>query len=591
MNNKRLKLLTAGVVLGMGFAVAASVAANGGFGKISLFQSQADAALSFSLTASDFTGSGFSKGGLQYYYGGGAFEIDGNVITLKKNQAFYTAPGSYSGSTKNNGRKGGGLTRVTFDNFDTSGEGGSILHVKDSENTVKKTFTTVSADMDLTDSGNVSSENRVGFELASGAQSVSFTKMTLYYECVDVNPSISITTNELSVGVGETGKLDASSHDVFGSDEVSYTWISSDTDVATVTGNGLKADVLGVAAGNATITVKMTLNTVEYTDTLDITVTEVQSEIVNVELGNGSYILGNQVFTYFDTTSTGKTAAQITALGITDSSVTGINNTIQSNEIQSVDGYTFRIYTPMKNGAVGLNDQFAISYDFKDNANHIIYRATAHYNHGEIENEIQLSLASLSVEENDTLEVTASKASFVEGEPTFEFVSSDTDVFTVSAVGGVATITGVAVGNANLTIRMTVGTKVYTLVKQVAVTEPGVAHNVIWYTDGTDNQRNHWAGAGVWTWVKYGEMGYDDFASFSAKKSEITVSYESDPATTIRVDVISDDIAAVKACRIYLVAGAEYTTGTLTMTIPDANGVTCTGTIVFESGEAVSYNA
>ena len=61
--------------------------------------------------------------------------------------------------------------------------------------------------------------------------------------------------------------------------------------------------------------------------------------------------------------------------------------------------------------------------------------------------------------------------------------------------------------------------------------------------------------------------------------------------TGIRVEVISDDIVSIKVCRVYLVANADEGTSVITMTIPDANGVTCTGSITFVNGEATAYNA
>ena len=61
--------------------------------------------------------------------------------------------------------------------------------------------------------------------------------------------------------------------------------------------------------------------------------------------------------------------------------------------------------------------------------------------------------------------------------------------------------------------------------------------------------------------------------------------------TGIRVEVISDDIAALHVCRVYLVANAAETTSVITLTIPDVNGVAYTGSITFVAGEATAYNA
>ena len=61
--------------------------------------------------------------------------------------------------------------------------------------------------------------------------------------------------------------------------------------------------------------------------------------------------------------------------------------------------------------------------------------------------------------------------------------------------------------------------------------------------------------------------------------------------TNISIQVISDDIAALHVCRVYLSAGAAESTSVITMTIPDVNGVTYTGSITFVAGEATAYNA
>ena len=61
--------------------------------------------------------------------------------------------------------------------------------------------------------------------------------------------------------------------------------------------------------------------------------------------------------------------------------------------------------------------------------------------------------------------------------------------------------------------------------------------------------------------------------------------------TNISIQVISDDIAALHVCRVYLVADSEKHTSVITMTIPDVNGVTYTGHITFVDGEATAYNA
>ena len=228
--------------------------------------------------------------------------------------------------------------------------------------------------------------------------------------------------------------------------------------------------------------------------------------------------------------------------------------------------------------------------DYKDNTNNIIYRATFHFDNGALAPEIVLTASGFSVDEGDYLEITATKASYLEGTPAFTFESLDEDVFTVSSVGNVATVTGVAEGSADLRVTMTIGEDVYVVTKTIAVTAAGVEHLITWYTEGTGNQTNHIDGAGVWTWINYGALGYnwDSFHVISAQ--QFTLSYDSEPATTVTFVTISDDIGAATSARVYLSLGAAYGTGVLTMSLPDANGVTYTGTITFASGVATAYN-
>ena len=544
---------------------------------------------SYTLTAADFTeGSGdINVGeGIAWHYNG--VSVSGNVVTVGTN--LYTS--QFSGQTKNVSRRGNGYTRMTFADLDMSSAVGVVYHLKDVKGTLTHAAQPFSADNDLTNSGAYASADRRGLEIVQGGgSSFSFTSLTMYYDCSDVTPTVNITTASLSVGVGETGQLQAVNSDIFGGDTVTYSWSSDDTGVATVSGDSLTGTVTGVAAGTANITVTMTVNGDDYTDSLEVTVTASAATIVPVELGTGSYILGNQVFSCFDTTSTGLTAAEVTGFGLYASEVTGIENTIQSNDIQNVAGNTFRIYSPMANGAVGLNNQFGVIYDFKDSVNNKIYRASAYYDNGDIAPEIQLTAASFSVEEAATIEITAAKGFFLEGTPTsFAFESLDTDVFTVAAVDNVATVTGVAQGSATLRVTMVLNAKNYVVEKTVVVTEAGVQHLIPWYTEGTGNQAIHFDGASIWTWVNYGDLDYDGFASFSGQKANMTASYESDPATTARVEVISDDNATLHYCRVYVVLGAAYNTGTLTMTIPDAHGVTYTGTLEFNAGVLVAIN-
>ena len=111
-----------------------------------------------------------------------------------------------------------------------------------------------------------------------------------------------------------------------------------------------------------------------------------------------------------------------------------------------------------------------------------------------------------------------------------------------------------------------------------------------WYTEGTGNQAIHFEGAGIWTWVKYDSMGFENFAAFDAAKANFVAAYESEPAATIVDKVVSDDNATLKYARVYIVLSAAYNTGKLTLTIPGADGKTYEGTLEFAAGELSKIN-
>jgi uncharacterized protein YjdB len=124
----------------------------------------------------------------------------------------------------------------------------------------------------------------------------------------------------------------------------------------------------------------------------------------------------------------------------------------------------------------------------------------------------------------------------------------------------------------------------------VAGETPATKEAMPWFTTGEGNQAIHFEGAGIWTWVNYGTMGYADFAAFNAAKENIVAAYESDPAATINDKVVSDDIAASKVCRVYIVLSAAHNTGKLTLTIPGADGKTYEGTLEFAEGTLTKVN-
>ena len=197
------------------------------------------------LTASDFSkGDGdFWKAGVQFHYN--AASIESNVVTLGGN--FFVTGASYSGKTKDdNNMRGNGFTSVAFADFAITSGSGDVVYLMDSARTLKSSVG-VSENIDLTKSGSVDGEDRVAFEVNPGpSRSISFTSMSIGYECVESVPHVILSAGASSVGVGKDITVTATPKELFG-ETATYAWSSSDNDKATVVGDGTSATVTGVA--------------------------------------------------------------------------------------------------------------------------------------------------------------------------------------------------------------------------------------------------------------------------------------------------------------------------------------------------------
>jgi uncharacterized protein YjdB len=424
---------------------------------------------SYTITAANLNnGNGdFEVGGERWHYEG--VSVDGNTVTLTG--LMYTV--TRSGQTAAANRRGNGYTRMVFEDLDLSEAAGPVYHEFDVNWTLKKGGNPLAADNDLTFSGTVAASDRRGVQIVQGnPSSLSFTSLTMYYDCTDVVPQVDINNDSLSIGVGEDGQLTASKSDVYDGDVVSYSWASDDEDVATVVGNGLNATVTGVAAGTATITVTMTVNGTNYTDTVGVTVTAAAAQVVEMSVLDTSRVEGAGIFCRFNPSSASMTASGLDALTVSatmEFADPGVSNDINHYVLQEKGDASYTAYV-VCDSAVGLNGAFTVTVDFKDNGANKIYRAVFHFNEGALAQELNLNIASDTVVVGTPATLTATKGYYLAGEPTFEFVSSDTDVLTVSASGNVATLNGVAAGTATVTVTMSLNGESYVKVKTITVT-------------------------------------------------------------------------------------------------------------------------
>ena len=113
-------------------------------------------------------------------------------------------------------------------------------------------------------------------------------------------------------------------------------------------------------------------------------------------------------------------------------------------------------------------------------------------------------------------------------------------------------------------------------------------HLIPWFTTGEGNAANHIEGAGIWAWIQYKELGFANYDEVFAIKEQVTCSYESDPATTVRLDTISD--ATDTYVRFYFVLQAAYNNGTLTVSLPAKDGTIYTGSLTFTAGVLTAVN-
>ena len=277
MKVKTLKLLTAGVVLGMGVVAVAGVAANGGVVN-NLFQSQADASRSFFFTASDFTlaTGDFDKGGVSWHYEGAS--VSGNIVTMKKIYNTTAAGSNVNGEF----RRGAGFNTVSFDDYSESEDfsGGAIYTFGFGRSDIVGRPLSTSVDLST---AQANSNLRRIFEVTEGAGTFSFSKMTVTYGCEEVQPEVNFSSDSYAIIKDEVETVTATAS--YLREAATYSFSIADDTVASIAqvGSSSSVEVTGLKAGTTTLTVTMTSNMVEYTDTATITVTAPKKNIISLE--------------------------------------------------------------------------------------------------------------------------------------------------------------------------------------------------------------------------------------------------------------------------------------------------------------------
>lgn len=276
------------------FAISALNKNNSVFGKATVAVPH-----SIVLTASDFTaGNGnFWRAGVEFAYNG--VSIEGDLVTVSTN--FFTTGASYSGKTKEDGLRGNGFTAIVMDDFAITGEAGDVVYLFDDVRGIKGSVG-ITESIDLTKGGTVESDYRVGFEMATGPRTFTFSKITIGYECVESVPHAVLSLSANSVGVGQTVTVTATPKELYG-ETATYSWDTADHSKATVVGNGTEATVTGVGVTDAVAVVcTMTVAGHEYESSINVQVVSSVTikPIVFLNTNETTNIQGAGVYFYID---------------------------------------------------------------------------------------------------------------------------------------------------------------------------------------------------------------------------------------------------------------------------------------------------
>ena len=469
------------------------------------------------LTATDFSvGTGnFSKSGMEFHYEG--VKIDGNTVTLDGGRVYMTMA-HYSGdSISEGGLRGNGFTALAITDLDVDGDG-YIVYAKPGTSDDPTGTYSVAANIDLTHQnggGEVLSANRRRIHVEAGPGKISFTKLTFSYECVEATPTV-VISGDASVNKGSTLNLTAETTDI--ANTATYTWTSLNTDVATIVGDGKSATVTGVAGGNATIKVQAIVDEdVVASDTYAITVIEEAATYQKVEVLASSKWVGAGLNYHINPSSAGKTSAELGSLSFS-MELTSLTGSALSFKMDDFHNYgegsilnddDTNIYL-RADRVPGNSEKYALRLEFRDAPNNTIYYAVAKFEGTSFLPDVQITAPESSVDEKDTLVLTAvindedfTPASYV-------WASSDDTVATVVGNNLSATVTGVKAGTADITLTVTgansdirVGTFALT------VTDPSNITYLGWdkYNTNVNHGPLYFQGAGMWIAVDLSSIG------------------------------------------------------------------------------------
>lgn len=497
---KRLMLVMGLAVAALGIGATAAVLGT----TPAVFTRATGETRSIVLTAADFTAESgnFNRSGIEFHYDNAS--VHGNTVTLTEGRVYMTTA-HYSGdSLSEGGLRGNGFTTLTIDELNKTGDGSVVYAKQDVEGPA--TGFEVASSIDLTKGGTLASAERVRVMVECGHATISFTKMTFTYQCVEATPTIEIS-GDASVNKGSTLNLTAETTDI--ANTATYTWTSLNTDVATIVGDGKSATVTGVAGGNATITVQAIVGGVVVdSDTYAITVIEEAATYEKVEVLASSKWVGAGLNYHINPNSAGKTSAELGSLSFS-MELTSLTGSALSFKMDDFHNYgeggllnndDTNIYL-RADRVPGNSEKYAVRLEFRDAPNNTIYYAVAKFEGTSFLPDVQITAPESSVDEKGTLVLTAVINDDDFTPASYAWASSDDTVATVVGNNLSATVTGVKAGTADITLTVTgansdirVGTFALT------VTDPSNINYLGWDKYNTDVNHGplYFQGAGMW---------------------------------------------------------------------------------------------
>ncbi len=392
------------------------------------------------------------------YYANGLINVSGGV--------FYNV--TFAGSSVSaNKRVGTGFQKVEVKGFDCKTGANSFF--KNEKDTVieEHPLGAVKEDQTIIYAG---TEKAARFQFAFGAgEGTFFSSVTYTYGCADAVPTLnSITGDNKTIDVKGTAHLTANASYV--SENATYTWSSSAPEIASVEGDGINAVVTGLKGGDAIIT--CTLKDGEATSSAEfaIKVNAQAAEKKELAFLDNSRVEGAGVFVNFSPKALGASYTNVVEyLNALQVSAKVINGTqgIVSAHFQNMTDNSATYYVILNNAAVTGN--FALEVTFKDATANVVYQGRIYFKDGKIAQAVALTGAT-SVLAGQSIDLTAEKGYFLEGDATYEYSSDNEEVATVTGNGASVSVKGVKAGSANISVTMKIGEKTYKASKKVTVT-------------------------------------------------------------------------------------------------------------------------